>query len=154
MSKHLRYSVKHLDNWVIMKEHHPSWTDEELHITVRGYQHGRGVLTVHIYVDERYVRQGSSFFATGAWVQAATDPVLSWLHIYIYWRASPMLAAAAKKAVCLKEMDHPCQLALQWKAKANEQERRCAPGIGHPWLLSFTRSSAFHVTHASLLPLL
>ncbi|KAF4586478.1 hypothetical protein EYR38_010754 [Pleurotus pulmonarius] len=70
ISNRLGYPVRRLQS----KERHRS-EDREPHITIRGYRHGRGVLTAHIYVDDRYVRQGSAIFATGARVRAKTSCV-------------------------------------------------------------------------------
>ncbi|KDQ22052.1 hypothetical protein PLEOSDRAFT_169994 [Pleurotus ostreatus PC15] len=65
-----------LSRWVIVRERHQNRLDPTHHVTVRGYRRRRGVITAHIHVNEDYVRQGSSFFATGASITAETDLIL------------------------------------------------------------------------------
>lgn len=90
VSRRLGFPVHTLDRWVIVsvptiprildhhltvhsQSRHRSISDPVPHITLRGYRQHAAVATVHIYVNDLYVRQGSGIYPTGALIVAATD---------------------------------------------------------------------------------
>ncbi|KDQ24180.1 hypothetical protein PLEOSDRAFT_1086465 [Pleurotus ostreatus PC15] len=77
ISARLGYPVQELNSWVIVRERHSSNSDRIPHITLRGYRRKRGVVTVHIYVTEQYVREGTGLYYHGAPIKAKTTCVLS-----------------------------------------------------------------------------
>ncbi|KAF7426737.1 hypothetical protein PC9H_009106 [Pleurotus ostreatus] len=78
ISARLGYPVQELNSWVIVHERHSSNSDQIPHITLRGYRRKRGVVTVHIYVTEQYVREGTGLYYHGAPIKAKTTCVLSY----------------------------------------------------------------------------
>ncbi|KAF4590594.1 hypothetical protein EYR38_009896 [Pleurotus pulmonarius] len=77
ISARLGFPVQELQSWVIVRERHSSDSDFYPHITLRGYRRRRGVITVHIYVNEDYVREGTCIYDNGKPLQAKTSCILS-----------------------------------------------------------------------------